>query len=41
MQMLLLAATQETVLEVNCEGADDEEALAGILRLISAGFDEE
>ncbi|MSR68803.1 MAG: HPr family phosphocarrier protein [Phycisphaerales bacterium] len=40
MQMLLLAATQDTVLEITCEGSDDGQALAGILALISQGFDE-
>ncbi len=41
MQMLLLAATHGTILEITCEGSDDGQALAGIMKLISRGFDEE
>ena len=41
MQMLLLAATQDTLLEISCDGDDDGQALADILKLVSGGFDEE
>ena len=41
MQMLLLAATQGTELEISCEGADAERALAALLRLVESKFDEE
>lgn len=41
MQMLLLAATHGTILEITCEGSDDHQALADIVKLISRGFDEE
>ena len=41
MQMLLLAATQGTELEISCEGSDAERALAALLRLVESKFDEE
>lgn len=41
MQMLLLAATAGTVIEISCDGQDDERALAEILQLINQKFDEE
>ena len=41
MQMLLLAATQDTLHEISCDGDDDGQALADILKLVSGGFDEE
>ena len=41
MQMLLLAATQGTELEITCEGADAERALATLLRMVESKFDEE
>ena len=41
MQMLLLAATQGTELEITCDGADAERALATLLRMVESKFDEE
>ncbi len=41
MQMLLLAATAGTVLEISCEGTDETRALEEILKLINQKFDEE
>jgi phosphotransferase system HPr-like phosphotransfer protein len=41
MQMLLLAATQGTELEITCDGSDASKALAALLRLVEAKFDEE
>ncbi len=41
MQMLLLAATTGTVLEISCDGADETLALAQIRKLIDQKFDEE
>ena len=41
MQMLLLAATMGTVLEISCDGSDETLALAEIRKLIRQKFDEE
>ena len=41
MQMLLLAATLGTVLEISCDGSDETLALAEIRKLIHQKFDEE
>ena len=41
MQMMMLAATKGTTLEVTAEGDDAAEALKALDRLIAAGFDEE
>ena len=41
MQMLLLAATQGTEIEVACDGADEGQAAAALARLVESGFDEE
>ncbi len=41
MQMLLLAATQGTELEIACEGDDAEGALSALVRLVESRFDEE
>ena len=41
MQMLLLAATLGTVLEISCDGSDETLALAEIQKLIHQKFDEE
>ena len=41
MQMLLLAATQGTELEIECDGPDADAALAALVRLVESRFDEE
>lgn len=41
MQMLLLAATQGTELEITCEGDGAAGALAALVRLVERKFDEE
>lgn len=41
MQMLLLAATQGTELEIACEGPDADAALSALVRLVESRFDEE
>lgn len=41
MQMLLLAATHGTELEIACDGADASTALAALLQLVETKFDEE
>ena len=41
MQMLLLAATAGTELEISCDGADEGAAVAALVRLVESGFDEE
>ena len=41
MQMLLLAATQGTELEIACEGEGAEGALGTLVRLVESRFDEE
>ena len=41
MQMLLLAATQGTELEIACDGPDADAALAELVRLVESRFDEE
>ena len=41
MQMLLLAATQGTELEIACEGDGAEGALGALLGLVESRFDEE
>ena len=41
MQMLLLAATQGTELEISCDGVDEGAAVAALVRLVDSGFDEE
>jgi phosphocarrier protein len=41
MQMLLLAATQGTELEIECDGPDADAALAELVRLVESRFDEE
>lgn len=41
MQMMLLAATQGTPLEVVVEGDDAEAALAELCRLVDSGFGED
>ncbi|MSR28211.1 MAG: HPr family phosphocarrier protein [Phycisphaerales bacterium] len=41
MQMLLLAATEGTVIEIECEGSDENAALERLLHLVMRKFDEE
>ena len=41
MQMLLLAATQGTELEIACDGPDAEPALTALLALVESRFDED
>lgn len=41
MQLLMLAGTKGTVLEIVAEGSDAAEALAELTRLVDAGFHEE
>lgn len=41
MQMLLLAGTQGTELEVCADGADEQAALAALIDLVKRRFDEE
>ena len=41
MQMLLLAATQGTELEITCEGDGADAALATLVGLVQRKFDEE
>jgi phosphocarrier protein HPr len=41
MQMMLLAATKGTVLEVAAEGPDAQAACAALKKLVDGGFDEE
>ena len=41
MQMLLLAATQGTELEITCEGDGADAALAALVGLVQRKFDEE
>lgn len=41
MELMMLAATQGTEIEVICVGADAEDALAHLASLVSRGFDEE
>ena len=41
MQMLLLAATQGTELEITCQGSDADRALSTLVRLVESKFDEE
>jgi phosphocarrier protein HPr len=41
MQMMMLAATKGTQLEVVTEGADADKAIEALKRLVESGFDEE
>lgn len=41
MQMMMLAATQGTVLEITVDGDDADQAHQALEELIKAGFDEE
>ena len=41
MQMLLLAGTMGTVLVIQCDGEDEQQALDALMRLIASKFDED
>jgi phosphocarrier protein HPr len=41
MQMLMLAGTCGTEIEITCTGADETEALAALAELVRVGFGEE
>lgn len=41
MQMLLLAGTMGTVLVVQCDGDDEQQALDALVGLVASRFDEE
>jgi phosphocarrier protein HPr len=41
MQMLLLAGTMGTVLVIQCDGDDEQQALDALVRLIASKFDED
>ncbi len=41
MQMMMLAATKGTPLEIVCEGEDAEAAAAALKKLVDGGFEEE
>ena len=41
MQMLMLACTAGTEIEIHCEGADEAAAMEALLRLVDSRFEEE
>ncbi len=41
MQLLMLAGTQGTVLEISAEGPDAADAVATLAELVKSGFDED
>ncbi|MFG0327073.1 MAG: HPr family phosphocarrier protein [Phycisphaerales bacterium JB037] len=41
MQMMMLAATQGTEIEIVCEGEDAEPCSAALRKLVASGFDED
>lgn len=41
MQMMMLAATQGSTLEITAEGEDAEQACDGLARIVAEGFGEE
>ena len=41
MEVMMLAASEGSVLEITCEGADAEKAAAALKALVDSGFDEE
>ncbi|HEX2839595.1 MAG TPA: HPr family phosphocarrier protein [Phycisphaerales bacterium] len=41
MEVMMLAASQGSVLEIVCEGPDAEKAAAALKALVDSGFDEE
>ena len=41
MQMLLLAGTMGTVLVIQCDGDDEQQAIDALVKLIASKFDED
>ena len=41
MQMLMLACTQGTEIEITCEGADEQAAMDVLARMVEARFEED
>jgi phosphotransferase system HPr (HPr) family protein len=41
MQMMMLAATQGTKIEITANGADAKEAVATLVQLVKSGFQED
>jgi len=41
MELMLLAATKGTEIEVECNGSDAQDCLASLVALVERGFDEE
>ena len=41
MQMMMLAATQGTKIEITADGADAKEAVATLVQLVKSGFQED
>ena len=41
MQMLMLACTHGTEIEIRCDGADEQAALDALVRLVESRFEEE
>jgi phosphocarrier protein len=41
MQMMMLAATKGTKIEITARGSDAKEAVATLVRLVKSGFEEE
>ena len=41
MQMLLLAGTMGTVLVIQCDGEDEQQAIDALVKLIASKFDED
>ena len=41
MQMLMLACTHGTEIEIQCEGADEQAAMDALVRLVESRFEEE
>ncbi len=41
MQMLMLACTQDTEIEIVCDGADEQAAMDTLVKLVESRFEEE
>ena len=41
MQMLMLACTHGTEIEIECEGPDEREAMDALMKLVESRFEEE
>lgn len=41
MELMMLAATQGTEIEINCSGPDAKDALSLLIDLVARGFDED